>query len=797
MSDSSTKPDRFTGEEGVAVGKFEFRCSFLRQPVEILVDRWGIPHIRAQNLRDLFFAQGFNAARDRLWQIDLWRKRGLGLLARDFGPGYLAQDEASRLFLYRGDMDAEWASYADNTYEISTWFVAGINAFVELTRSRPELLPPEFAVMKTEPAIWSPDDVVRIRSHSLSRNALSEILRSHVLSQAGPKTDGLRSRIEPAVPPEMAARERAASVPVPPLAALQTVALASAPVTFSKERLAATLAEADRWRGTAISAEPSGDSPEGSNNWAVSGERSETGRPLLASDPHRDYGLPSIRYITHLTAPGLDAIGAGEAAVPGISIGHNDVIAFAVTIFGADQEDVYIYETSPDDPSLYRYRDGWEKFDIVSENFAVRGLPDQVRELRFTRHGPVVFFDGTARMAVAVRTVWGEPGSAPYLASLSSMFARDLDTFKAAMRRWGTPSVNQVYADTAGNIAWLPVGLMPRRPNWSGLTPVRGDGAFEWDGFLRQEDMPMLLNPAEGFVATANEMNLPAGWREEHPHIGFEWLEPSRAARIREVLQSAGKHSVESFCSLQTDTLSIPARRLQAILCSLQGEGPAATALELLCGWDCRMDPDSGAALLFDIWWTSHMKPAVLARLAGPVLKQLLSPGDNESILLHLETASPFLGGRTARDALVLETLAVAYGDCLSRFGEVSGWRWGRVHHAYFQHALSTGEPERGWDVGPFEAAGSGSTVRLASYRPEDCRVTHGASVRLVLDVGAWDNSVCINTPGQSGDPRSPHYRDMAGEWAAGGYVPLLFSHARVEEACQARIVLLPDGGIE
>lgn len=780
-------------EQPVAVDDgAEFICGFLDHPAEILIDCWGIPHIRAESLRDLFFAQGFNAARDRLWQIDLWRKRGLGLLASDFGPGYLAQDEAARLFLYRGDMDVEWASYTDNARDICTWFAAGINAFVELTRARPELLPPEFVLLKTEPALWAPEDIVRIRSHSLSRNALSEILRSNILAHEGPEADKLRSRIEPAIPGHMAEGDRQANVSPVPLAALQTVALASAPVTFSPERLAAPLSDSEKWRGPVVLIERTADDPEGSNNWAVAGKRSKTGRPLLASDPHRDYALPSIRYIAHLTAPGFDAIGAGEAAVPGISIGHNDAIAFAVTIFGADQEDVCVYELNPDNPTLYRYDGGWKAFEVWSESYAVRGHVNQVRTMRSTCHGPVVFHDADAGIAVAIRTVWSEPGSAPYLASLGSMFARDLPSFKMAMRRWGTPSVNQVYADVKGNIAWLPVGLMPRRHNWSGVTPVPGDGRYEWDGFLRQEDLPTLTNPEEGFVATANEMNLPADWLARNPPVGFEWLEPSRSTRIREVLGASGEHSVESFCSLQTDTVSIPARRLQPIFATLPGFGPAAEALRMLVDWDCQMDATSPAALLYDLWWTSHLKPNLLQRLGSLPMQQLLSPGDNESLLRLIEIASDRLGGTAGRDAIILETLANAYAECLSRFGDESAWRWGDYHHAYFQHALSAVAGHRDWDIGPLGASGSGSTVRLATYRQEDYRVTNGASVRLVMDVGEWDNSVCINTPGQTGVPGSAHYGDMAEPWVMGAYVPLLFSRARIEEACETRISLLP-----
>src|SRR5215218_2885785 len=336
---------------------------------EIIVDHWGIPHLRAQSLPDLFFVQGFNAARDRLWQIDLWRKRGLGLLAADFGPGYLAQDRASRLFLYRGDMAAEWAAYAPNSEAICTAFVAGINAYVALTEREPERLPPEFGIVGTRPARWAPEDVVRIRTHALSRNAISELQRASVLAHADARTDLLRKMIEPLRVPEAAPGLDLASLP---LEALDAFKLATAAVTFSPERVSASLDQAFAWTKVDDLGDVIRDSAfEGSNNWVVHGSRTATGRPILGSDPHRTHAVPSLRYLVHLSSPEFDAIGTGEAAVPGISLGHNGHSAFALTIFGADQEDVYVYETAPGDPDAYRYGDGFERMRVVEESFAV------------------------------------------------------------------------------------------------------------------------------------------------------------------------------------------------------------------------------------------------------------------------------------------------------------------------------------------------------------------------------------------------------------------------------------------
>src|SRR5690606_1005123 len=232
--------------------------------------------------------------------------------------------------------------------------------------------------------------------------------------------------------------------------------------------------------------------------------RTATGRPLLASDPHRAHSVPSLRYLVHLSAPGFDAIGAGEPSAPGISLGHNGSTAFGLTIFGADQEDVYVYETHPGRPDLYRYGDGWEAMTCLTERFAVRGEEDQLLELRFTRHGPVIHYDDEQRTAVAIRPVWSAPGSAAYLCSLKAMRAASGAELAAPLASWGTPSVNHVCADTQGNIGWFTAGFTPLRPNWHGLLPVPGDGSHEWQGFLAPDALPRRVNPPEGFLATAN-----------------------------------------------------------------------------------------------------------------------------------------------------------------------------------------------------------------------------------------------------------------------------------------------------
>lgn len=759
----------------------------LAAPATIRVDRWGLPHITASGLEDLFFAQGFNAARDRLWQIDLWRKRGLGLLAADFGPGYLMQDRAARLFLYRGDMAPEWAAYGDDAEAICTAFAAGINAGVEQVLAGQMPLPQEFALLGTQPAHWQPEDVVRIRTHCLTRNAGSELARAQVLALADADVDLLRVPLNPPVDAAEWAVNAGAGLPPHALAAFE---LATAPVTFSADRLAAGLEEAPRWsrvdpRKTVVQAP----SMEGSNNWVVAGNRTASGRAIMASDPHRAHAAPSLRYMVHLTAPGIDLIGAGEPSSPGIMAGHNGHAAFSLTIFCADQEDVMVYETDPADAARYRYADGWEEMEQVSEVFTVKGHADQQLYLRFTRHGPVVWEE--AGRALALRTVFTEPGTAPYMASLKSMRATSWEGFKDAVETWGAPSVNLVYADMTGDFGWQAAAYVPRRTGWRGLVPVAGDGRFEWEGFMTASALPRMDNPALGFVHSANEMNLPPE-AQAGPAIGHEWFEDQRAARIAAALDARSDHDLGSSTALQTDTGSPFAARLIALI------PQDAPGFDLLAGWDGRSDASSAPALLYEVWLSSHLRPALLARVApDPDLRRFLLPGNIPVVTELLEGAHPALLARAgleaddARDAFLRETLAAALADVTARFGnDPKAWRWGDLHHGWFDHPLTPlGES---FDLGPWPKGGGNTSIMLAHHEASDYHVRIGASVRMVVDVGNWDASLWINAPGQSGMQDSPHLADLAPFWAAGEYVPLAYSEAAVAKATVQTITLRP-----
>lgn len=260
--------------------------------------------------------------------------------------------------------------------------------------------------------------------------------------------------------------------------------------------------------------------------------------------------------------PGLDVIGAGEPMVPGISMGHNGTAAFGLTIFGADQEDIYVYRTALDDSDSYAYDGGWEKLRVIEEVIPVKGYPDQMVRLKFTRHGPVLYQDEEHNRAFALRTVVTDPGSAPYMASLSVMRAKTYRECVHSLKGWGCPAINHVYADTSNTIAWRPAGAMPIRENWDGLLPVPGDGHFEWKGYLSPAEFPSEINPTRGFVATANAMNIPDDWLKSNPAIAYEWSDSSRHDTLHHELGRDRPVSFEDCVHLQCSTFSPIAARI-------------------------------------------------------------------------------------------------------------------------------------------------------------------------------------------------------------------------------------------
>src|SRR3954453_2371693 len=553
----------------------------LKEPVEILRDRWGIPHIYARNSTDLFFAQGFITANDRLFQLDLWRRTGTGKLAEVLGPNFIPRDRIARLVRFRGNWEEEWKSYSPDAKEIVTAFVNGINAYIRsLNGQRSE----EFRVAGFDPELWSPQDVVaRLAGLQMTGNMMQEVNRAQQVARLGLSTVEMLSPPDPPTPFVIPHGLDLADITN---AVLRDYSAAVSPIRFPGQ--------------------------QGSNNWVVDGTRSVTGKPILANDPHRAIQLPSLRKTVHLVAPGWNVIGAGEPALPGIALGHNDEVAFGFTIVGIDQQDLYIEKTNPENPTEYLYKGEWKKFRIEQESIQVGGAGEEgmgaqhpvaeLFDLKYPDHGPVIYEDAARHRAYSLKWVGEMPGTAGYLPALSLARAKNWQQFQAAASTYKVPSENLIYADRRGNIGWIAAGLAPIRNGWQGLFPVPGDaGEYEWTGYLNSGDHPMQFNPPGHVIVTANNNILPQGYSHQ---LAFYWASPERYERISQLLSEKPKFEVSDFERFQNDTVSLIAQNFVQLLdIWTPDEGTEAASLkDEFLHWDFDLRTDSKLACIFEIW---------------------------------------------------------------------------------------------------------------------------------------------------------------------------------------------------
>jgi penicillin amidase len=728
----------------------------LEKPVEVRRDRWGVAHIYAQTKHDLFYAQGFVAAQDRLYQIEIWRRTGTGELAEVFGPDFVERDRIARLVRYRGDMQAEWKSYSPDTREIAEAFTAGVNAYVEHAGDR---LPIEFELLGFRPGHWEPEDtVLRIAGLLMTRNISQEIARAEMVAKLGVE------QTMKWMPPEPSRQLR--PDPDIDLNGLDGRVLAG-------------------YR-SAISI-PTLEGEEGSNNWVVAGSLSATGKPLLASDPHRPVVLPSLRYMVHLVGPGWNVIGSGEPALPGVAIGHNERVGWGFTIVPYDVADLFVEALDLEHPNRYRFQDQWLEMKVEHETIRVKGHEPVEVELKYTRNGPVIWEDPAAKRAVAIRWTGAEPGTAGYLGSLAVDRVENWDGFLEAMKAWKIPSENMVYADVDGNIGWIAAGLMPIREGWLGLLPVPGRGGkYGWKGFRTVDQLPQRHNPKERYIATANHNILPAGYPYD---LAFDWAAPYRFQRIDEVLGKGGKFTVEDFERLQQDVTSLPARQLIALLEKLPAGGPpeADQARKMLQDWDKVVGRNSAAAALFEVW-LKRLTPRLVEAELPPESRELVSRNLDMTMVIRRLREAP----EDVRKQAMLESLAVAFQQARALLGaDPSAWRWGNLHTITFRHPLAnTPARESMFSRGPVERGGDSLTPNATSG--PNYRQTGGASYRHILDFADWDRSVFTSTPGQSGQPGSPYYDDLLPLWAEGKYSPLPYSREAVEKYTAHTLVLAP-----
>jgi len=722
----------------------------LREPVEVIRDRWGIPHIYAQNTEDLFLAQGYVMAQDRLWQMEMWRRWREGRLSEIYGPEAFAYDVRARLMMFRGPWDdREWTSYHPEGERIFTAFANGVNAYIEANQ---EALPVEFMLTGIRPDPWTAETVLlrwaSLGLPSVRGHAIHELQLARQVARLGVEEANRRAAPDPwedlHVPEGLDVHLISDQV--------LDAAQAGDDDPFAPGNLP-PLEIIEPYRGLIGELRVAGVSEgafldAGSNNWVMSGAMSPSGVPILANDPHRRIEMPALRYFVRLHAPGWNVMGGGEPPFVGVDAGHNEQMAWGFTFAGTDMVDVFVDEMHPDDPGLVRWQDGWEPLRVISEDIDVKGEGRRTVALKFSRHGPIFYEDQETNRAYAVRSALQEPGTAAYKGSFRLAQAEGCEDFFDRAMAWRVPSHSLICGDVHGNIALQVSGLTPDRVGWNGRLPVPGTGAYEWQGF--RTDLPREFNPDRGYIATANDNVHPPGYTGRpvfyHSSTG---LETARITRLHQIFGQGGTFSLTDHMAIQHDNYSL---RAAADLEHFRGwtsqDPDVERAREIVADWDAVLVRDGAPGAIYTRW----------VELSEP---RIWEPGTPPQ----------------ERRTLVEEGLLLALQDLTANLGPSwSEWRYGRLNASALPHALVPS-----FDLPPVERGGAFGTVNAA-----------GANFRRIIDLSDLDNSVATNAPGQSAQPGSPFYDNLREYLGNGEYFQLAFSREALDRIAAHRLNLVP-----
>jgi penicillin G amidase len=747
----------------------------LKGEVRIERDAHGIPTIRAAAPEDAYFALGFVHAQDRLWQLETHRRIGAGRLAEAFGAGALENDKFLRALGVRRAAAAQWANTQGEGRAVMLAYTAGINAFLKQhLRARP----PEFLMLGVQPEPWDPVDSMAwgiMMAWDLGGNWSAELLRMK-----------LAHRLPVARINEL----------LPPYAGEQPLATADYAELVRQWQVAPGLG-----RQAMRHAPESGIEGVGSNNWVVGGTHTESGKPLLANDPHLKLTTPALWYFARIETPGYQLAGATMPGLPLMVLGQNEHIAWGFTNTGPDVQDLYLERIKADDPSRYQTPDGWAAFETFDEVIKVKGAADVKLSVRASRHGPVISDAGApstqalgSGYALAMR--WtaldanaGFLGAAPALGR-----SRSVDEFIAASAGYVAPMQNMVVADAFGphgHIAFVAAGRVPVRSpqhDLRGLVPAPGwDARYDWLGFVPANETPREIDPPRGWIATANQRIHEPGY----PHfLTSEWAAPYRQQRIEQLLAATPKHSMDSLAAIQADVVSLGAQKLVPALRRARSAHPLAAALAgEIANFDGTMAADRAMPAVYHAW-ARHLTELVFADELGPLW------------------ASEFTNNRSFRDGLegvisrddawwcddkatpAAEVCAERAGEALTRAldelqarlgGDPARWRWGDVHVSRAEHRpfSRAGALARFFEL-RVGVGGDGHTVNVARVNLLPDKTTgerylndHGPSLRALYDLRERANSRFMHSSGQSGIALSPHYSSMLADWSQTRYVPV------------------------
>lgn len=752
----------------------------LSAPVEIVRDRWGVPHISARDDRDLSFAQGFVHAQDRLFQMDTERRVARGELAEAFGPTALPADRLFRHLGFAARAPALYASWPKKTREIVSAYCDGVNAAMAAFPRWPA----EFRIARYAPRRFTPEDVAAgslLKSFGLAQWAEEAALYRMAQRIPREKLEEIAPRVQPDSPVVVSGAGAAAAAPTPD---------------------PALLAEGFASLSAVVGGIPRSG---GSNAWAVSGRKSATGRPILASDPHLMLSCPSLWYEVHLTAPGVDVYGVSFPGAPGVVIGHNARIAWGMTNAMLDDADFFV-ERIDGDRAMFRKK--WVPLVRREERIAVKGAKEERVTVLETPHGPILspVLPGIAQ-ALAFRWI-GYDGGDPIGALHRLNRARDAGEFLDALSGFAHPAQNIVYADAAGNIGVAMAGRIPIRKGGRSLLPVPGDtGEWEWTGTVPFSGNPKVFNPPEGFVVAAN---FPPAGNAFPPYLSRLYEPSDRGKRIRALLGEDGKFTVERFERIQADVRRADAEPAAALALRVarkrMDESQALRdAARILEGWDRNAAADSAGQLLYAVFsemlienlYRDDLGPdlydefARSSRLAWNAVDRAIGSGDS----LFLENAAT--GRKDSLEDAVARSLTGAMKFLDDRLGTArKTWSWGRLHQVGFDHPFAKNRFLKRWfAIGPFPVGGDGRTVFKQEYRHgTDFSVLVGPSMRQVVPLGVRSEARSVITTGQSGHFFEPHFRDQAPLWLAGRSHPAWTSPKEIEENAEARLTLSPKG---
>ena len=748
--------------------------------VEIVRDAHAIPHIYASSPRDAAFAMGYVHAQDRLWQLEMQRRIGQARLAEVVGEPAIEPDKFLRtLGIYRV-AERNFEMLAPEAQAIYEAYAQGVNAYLE---TRSGLLPPEFILLGHEPEPWRPADSLvwlKMMAWDLGDNFKDEMLRARLAD----KLDRAQLQDLWAQHPD----------DPPPGPHGRAPAFDGAGIDFDALAAALPLPRA---------------SGLGSNAWVLSGEHTESGKPLLANDPHLRLEVPSVWYLAHIETPEFEVVGSTLPGLPFPLLGQTRNLAWGFTNTGPDVQDLFIERIDPDDPARYLAPEGSLPFEVRSETIEVSGGDPIELRVRETRHGPVVsdlleeseeFLEAGHVLAFSWTALADDDKSGQALVRATG--AKDWQEFVAALSDLAVPQQTIVFADSDGNIGYVAPGHVPIRASGQGHLPAPGwTGEHDWVDRVPFDALPGDDNPASGRIVNANNRMVS---RDYPYYLTDDWTAPYRAQRIEALLDARPKHDVASFSAIQQDLVSLAAVRLLPVLLELAAE-PAndagRAALAMLGAWDGTMGRGSTEALIYMAWLRELMHVLFADELGDvfedywkirtEVIHRALAERpkwcDNETTSAQ-ETCAEAVS-RALK--ISLEFLAVTYGH------DMEDWRWGEAHAVHMQSRILGKVPAVGsWFEIDMPSGGEKETVKAGGFDVADeerpFAQNHGAGYRAIYDLSAPERSVFIQSTGQSGNPLSSHYEDYAEAWRDGRYLPMLTDRAAVEEDALGTLVLEP-----